>query len=181
MKTLLLLLCCALLPHCMRAQSSDLPVIITQPQSQFVLPGDTVTVSVTATNPNWVTLTTNSWGSSDATTNLLSTGQNSGVLVIDFDFYAIPDTLSVYYDGSLIFDSGLQSGSGRFTVNYGPGISTNVEIVLNEGGNSDPNTAWDYSATVSGALIFQWLKNGNEILSATNFSYSITNVQLFDA
>jgi len=139
-----------------------------------------VVLSVTATNPDWVTLTTNSWGSSAAATNVLSTGQNTGLLVLDYDFYAIPDTLDVYYDGQLLLDSGPRSGAGHFELIYGPGISTNVIVVINQGGNSDPDTAWEYSATVSGPLYYQWFKEGVELSLATNTWFGVTNVQASD-
>ena len=74
------------------------------------------------------------------------TGGISGRIRIDYDFLSIPDELRVYYPprsqgGALIFDSGLINGAGTFNVNYGPGTSTSVEIVMNEGGQ-DPGTAW---------------------------------------
>ena len=62
-------------------------------------------------------------------------------------FLLRPDQLRVYYPprsqgGALIFDSGVINGAGTFTVNYGPGTSTSVEMVMNEGGQ-DPGTVWD--------------------------------------
>ena len=74
------------------------------------------------------------------------TGGISGRIRIDYDFLSIPDELRVYYPprsqgAVLIFDSGLINGAGTFNVNYGPGTSTSVEIVMNEGGQ-DPGMAW---------------------------------------
>src|SRR6185369_7030055 len=145
----LLLLGCWLFHVTSWAQSSNAPVITAEPTSQFVLPATDVMFSVTATNPYWMELTTNSWGSFGAATNAISDGLNSGRLMIHYDFYAIPDTMHVYYDGFLLFDSGLMSGAGTLVFDYGPGLSTNVIIVINEGDNPDPNTAWDYTATAS--------------------------------
>ncbi|MEO5802117.1 MAG: S8 family serine peptidase [Verrucomicrobiota bacterium] len=115
-------------------------------------------------------LSTNGYGASNLTaqtntadaqidggayTNIISTTLNSGILNINYEFFDVPDTLHVYYDGSLIFDSGLISGSATFSVPFGPGISTNIVIVINEGGNADPSTAWQYTAEVlSGQLIY---------------------------
>ena len=41
----------------------------------------------------------------------------------------------MYYDNVLIDDTGPVLNSGQFTVDFGPGGSTNVVIVMNQGGN----------------------------------------------
>ena len=59
--------------------------------------------------------------------------------------------MRIYYGGTRIFDSGLISGGGTFAVTFGPGNSTNLDIVMNEPGtNPSTNTTdqWNYSATV---------------------------------
>ena len=68
-------------------------------------------------------------------------------MTIDYNFYEPPDVMHIYYETNLIFDSGLTTNSGTWTVSYGPGTSTEVTIVMNEGGNVDTNTAWDYTVT----------------------------------
>ena len=84
----------------------------------------------------------------------VDTGATSGRIVIDdYAFYSIPDDLRIYYPprslgGTLIFDSGFVSDPlppgtpPVITVNYGPGTSTFIEIVMNEGGGN-PGTVWD--------------------------------------
>src|SRR5262249_396982 len=52
---------------------------------------------------------------------------------------------------------GFVSGSATVTVPYGPGSSTIVEIVMNEGGNPNTPTKWEYSlqifpATLAGGI-----------------------------
>ncbi|HWY74666.1 MAG TPA: LamG-like jellyroll fold domain-containing protein, partial [Verrucomicrobiae bacterium] len=79
-------------------------------------------------------------------TNVMETGVNQGTLVITYDFFYQPNTMHVYYDGVKIFDSGAVTGSGTFTVDYGPGVSTSVEIIMNEGGNPS-QIEWDYTVT----------------------------------
>lgn len=85
--------------------------------------------------------------------NVIDTGSTQGTITIRYDFYAIPDTLRVFYPprgqpgSTRIFDTGQVSGSATVLVPYGPGASTLVEIVLNEGG-TDPGTVWDYTATI---------------------------------
>jgi subtilisin family serine protease/subtilisin-like proprotein convertase family protein len=106
---------------------------------------------------------TTSAGDFNADTNVLSVGQNNGILIIDYDFYPIPDDLRVYYDGNRIFDSGMISGPGRFVIDFGPGASSSISIVMNEGGNTNKNTAWTYTATVvSGTFnYFTFTENTN--------------------
>ncbi len=87
-------------------------------------------------------------GFANANTNTLQTGQNQGTLFINYNFLQIPDVMHVYYDGNLIFDSGSVSNTGQFTINYGPGNSTELAILMNEGGNANTNTQWNYTATV---------------------------------
>jgi subtilisin-like proprotein convertase family protein len=87
-------------------------------------------------------------GAAEAATNIIAAGVNAGTIIIDYDFFTIPDAMHIYYDGTLIFDSGLIGGSGQFAVDFGPGVSQNVEIVMNEGGNNQTNTAWNYTATI---------------------------------
>jgi len=86
-------------------------------------------------------------GGPEAYTNILDVGQVAGVLHIDYEFYSLPDSLRVYYESNLVFDSGLVSGSGETNISFGPGASTQVTLVVNEGDNYDPDTAWYYTVT----------------------------------
>jgi subtilisin family serine protease/subtilisin-like proprotein convertase family protein len=78
----------------------------------------------------------------------IQTGTNQGTIQISYDFLQAPDSLRVRYEGSLIFDTGLRSGRAVVTVNYGPGNSTDVDIIMNEGGSSQSNTRWSYTASL---------------------------------
>jgi subtilisin-like proprotein convertase family protein len=84
-----------------------------------------------------------------ADTNILQVGANQGTLFVDYDFYVLPDTMHVYYDDVLIYDSGLASSNGAVTIPFGPGLSTNLVIIMDEGNNSDTNTLWEYTAMVT--------------------------------
>jgi subtilisin family serine protease/subtilisin-like proprotein convertase family protein len=87
--------------------------------------------------------------------NIIGTATNMGFVRIDYDFYTIPDTLRIYYDGNLLYDSGLVAGSNSVLVSFGPGLSTNIEIVINEGNNSNGGTLWQYVATIlSGQIVY---------------------------
>jgi hypothetical protein len=59
--------------------------------------------------------------------------------------------MRVYYGGARIFDSGLISGAGTFSVDFGPGSSTNlVSINMDEPGTNPNGTngdAWTYQVT----------------------------------
>ncbi|HKS38959.1 MAG TPA: LamG-like jellyroll fold domain-containing protein, partial [Verrucomicrobiae bacterium] len=92
---------------------------------------------------------TNSGGSAETSTTY-NVGTNKGTLKIDYDFGgAEADILRVYYDAIRIFDSGPTFGVGTFTVNFGPGISTNITIVVNEGSPPRPTpSVWRYSAYI---------------------------------
>jgi subtilisin-like proprotein convertase family protein len=83
-----------------------------------------------------------------ADTNTLHVGANQGTLFVDYDFYAAPDTMDVYYDNTNIFDSGLVSFTNDVSIPFGPGGSTDIVIIMDEGNNSDTNTLWEYTATV---------------------------------
>jgi subtilisin-like proprotein convertase family protein len=72
-------------------------------------------------------------------------------VTVNWDFYTVPDELRAYYEGVRIYDSGMIAGKGSHDINFGPGASTLVTLVMNEGGNTDTNTAWDYVVTSSRA------------------------------
>ncbi len=88
-------------------------------------------------------------GDYNASTNVLDVGHNRGTLFIDYDFYQAPDTMHVYYEGALIYNSGLVSDTNHVAIPFGPGGSTNIVIIMNEGTNPDTNTLWEYTATVA--------------------------------
>ncbi|PYJ03755.1 MAG: hypothetical protein DME25_11335, partial [Verrucomicrobia bacterium] len=95
------------------------------------------------------TISASASGGSTASTNVIDTGQTSGSFTIAYDFYALPDDMRVYYQDTLLFDSGMVSGAGSTSVLYGPGTSTHVTIIMNEAGNTDTNTAWEYHVTTT--------------------------------
>ena len=88
-------------------------------------------------------------GDYNANTNILPLAHNQGTLFLDYEFYAAPDTMHIYYDNVLIYDSGLTNFSDHVFVPFGPGVSTNIVIIMNEGNNGDTNTLWEYQATVA--------------------------------
>jgi subtilisin-like proprotein convertase family protein len=113
-----------------------------------------------ATNIGHINITTNFFGTTtagdaNASTNILSPVTTSGTLLINYDFFQVPDRMDVYYDGVNIFSttqfnppSGLISGAGTFTIPYGPGVGNSISIVMNQGGNPNTGTAWIYTPSV---------------------------------
>jgi subtilisin-like proprotein convertase family protein len=123
------------------------------------------------------TFTTNivpvsSSGGPEASTNTIDTGQTSGTITISYNFYDIPDRMTIYYQNALIFDSGLINGVGVTNINFGPGASTLVTIVMNEGDNSDPGTIWDYTVTSTFAnyLYLTFTENTNLTITPVKFA-----------
>jgi len=106
--------------------------------------GSTMTVT------NFVPVATD--GGSASNSVVIDTGAVSGSMTIDYNFRRLPDQMTVYYEGGQIFNSGMVSGVGEVTVNYGPGRSTLVEIRINEFGNAETNTVWEYTASSIGRL-----------------------------
>ena len=118
------------------------------------------------------TVPVSSSGGPQASTNVLNTGQTMGTLTIEYEMYNLPDTMRVYYEGHRIFDSGLISGVGITNINYGPGTSPFLTIVMNEGGNFDTNTAWFYNATWShpDQLLATFTENTNLTVTPIKFA-----------
>ncbi|MEP6662177.1 MAG: S8 family serine peptidase [Verrucomicrobiota bacterium] len=107
---------------------------------------------VSALTTNVIPVTSN--GDATPQTNIISTPLNSGILQIDYDFFDVPDQMQIYYDTLLIYDTGLINGAGSLTIPFGPGIDTNVFIVMNGNGNPNPVTAWTYTVTaLSGEIV----------------------------
>ncbi|MBA2227575.1 sialidase family protein, partial [Thermogemmata fonticola] len=107
----------------------------------------TITGSMADFVPPPLRLTFSASGTEQEERFLIDTGGFGGTITVDYDFYSIPDQLQIYYPpqasgGTKIFDTGLINGAGTITVNYGPGTSTFVELVMNPGGQP-PGTIWD--------------------------------------
>ena len=130
---------------------SDLTLTLINPAGQrYVLfenrGGDT------ATNLGHLNIITNFFGSVSAgngtgNTNVIGPIPTQGTLIVNYDFYTVPDFMRVFYDGVKIFDSGEVSYNGQFSIPYGPGTATNIEIIMDQGGEST-ETLWTYTPAV---------------------------------
>ena len=109
-----------------------------------------------ATNLGHLHITTNFFGTTTAggataNTNVLTPVATSGILRIDYNFFTVPDTMDVYYDGVLIYSTGLIGGNNGgvpLQIPYGPGTGTSITIVMNQGNNSNTGTRWVYTPNV---------------------------------
>lgn len=79
--------------------------------------------------------------------NVVDTGAREGTITVNYDFLFIPDEMRIYYDGVLLTNTTPVSGVGTFAINYGPGLSTVVTIVMNQGSGLF-GTFWEYTATI---------------------------------
>jgi subtilisin-like proprotein convertase family protein len=138
------------------ARISDLAFTLISPTGQRILlmenRGGTV-----ATNLGHLDITTNYFGTTTAggaasSTNVIGPVGTSGTLLINYDFYELPDTMDIYYDGvSIEHFAPAYTGSdisGTLSLSYGPGNSTSITIVMNQDNNTNTSTAWEYTPTV---------------------------------
>jgi|GEM_PF-5312952 len=88
----------------------------------------------------------------------------TGLVTLRFDAYNIPDTFAIRYQGQEIWSSGgLVSNANTVVVPYGPGTSTLIEVVVNEGNNADTGTAWEYQLRCAGELVLEDLNDNTFI------------------
>jgi subtilisin-like proprotein convertase family protein len=111
-------------------------------------------------------------GDFNAQTNIIQIGAIPSTLSVSWDFFQVPDFMHIYYNGSLLFDSGLVSGTGTYTTNLsGPG--TQVVIVMNEGGNTNnTTTAWRYTASAvqKQFVYFTYTEDTNKTITPVKFA-----------
>jgi subtilisin-like proprotein convertase family protein len=138
---------------------SDLTFTLVSPTGQRILLMEN-RGGTTTNGAGDVFFTTNNFAPVTATgfaapeTNYLNVGRTSGELTINYDMLTIPDQMTVYYGtnssdfttANALFNSGFVSYTGTITVNFGPGSSTYVTIIMNQFGNPNGGTAWTYTA-----------------------------------
>ncbi|MFN3407958.1 MAG: S8 family serine peptidase [Limisphaerales bacterium] len=104
-------------------------------------------------NTNAFNFATN--GGPAAVTNVFDTGATQGSVRFTYDFFEVPDTLTIYYDGVPLVPTTELVGSNSFTLTYGPGASTELVVVINQEGNTNATTQWQYSLeTVSAGYLY---------------------------
>ncbi|MEM9149920.1 MAG: alpha/beta hydrolase [Cyanobacteria bacterium P01_F01_bin.3] len=87
-------------------------------------------------------------GGSEIRTELFDIPQGSGgsEVALNYEFYTIPDSLEMYYDGNQIFSVGPSSGQGSKTFTL-PASAQQVGVTIR--GNDDPNTEWWFEVACS--------------------------------
>lgn len=126
---------------------------------------------------NFVPVTSN--GGAAPQTNVVDTGATAGTVTIDYDFFSVPDQLTVYYENQAIpiLNSGMIAGAGRFTVNYGPGTSTVLEFRMNEFGNTNSTTQWEYSVSSISVVNSYLTFTENTNLTTTPIKFAVPPFQ----
>ena len=79
--------------------------------------------------------------------NEIETGSSSGTATIDYNFNGDLTSIRVYQDANRLLDL-TTNNAGRVVVQYGPGASTILKIVINEGATPD-GLAWTYTVSIS--------------------------------
>jgi len=131
---------------------SDLDLTLVSPTGQRILLYEN-RGGVSATNMGHLNIFTNFFGAvqnggPNASTNVITPGVNSGTLVIDYNFFTVPDQLEVF-DGSLeIFSSGFVSGSNTFNIPFNLVNGSTLTIIMNRGNNPVSSTEWEYTPRI---------------------------------
>jgi len=131
---------------------SDLDLTLVAPTGQRILLFENRGGN-SATNMGHLNVFTNFFGQVQSGTALQDSNPigpvpPSGTLIIDYNFFSIPDRLDVFDGTQNIFSSGLISGSNTFTIPYNLVNGNIITIVMNQGNNSDPDTQWIYTPRI---------------------------------
>ncbi len=95
--------------------------------------------------------------------NVIETGSEQGTLVVNYDFLNIPDNIRVFYEGIQIFNL-TTNGAGQLTIPYGPGLATDITIIMNQGIGL-PGTVWFYTARVTPVVTGRTIFIGGDFTS----------------
>ncbi|MFO1476928.1 MAG: S8 family serine peptidase [Verrucomicrobiota bacterium] len=110
---------------------------------------DTANIGTVAITTNVLPTAYN--GGPDQDIQYIAPSTTNGTLIVQYDFFQVPDTMNVYYNfqtnGTPAYTTGYVPGPGSFSLPIDGSIS-NITIVMNQGGNSNTNTVWTYTASV---------------------------------
>ena len=134
--------------------------------------GGTSTNGCGATITNSFFAPASSSGSYQPSTNVIDTGETAGSFTVNYNFFPVPDEMEIFYEGTVLTNTGFISGPGQFNLNFGPGTSTQITVVMNPNSNPIQATYWTY--TVSGSqthfLYLAFTENTN--LTTTPIKYA---------
>ena len=109
-----------------------------------ILPEGVFTVGVS--NKDYFPVTPSANGFSNEFILDIDAGCRRGTLTFDFDSYTLLDHLHVYYEGSLLHTNSWPGigtmGPSNISVNFGLGSDSFLRVAVNQGGNTNANTAW---------------------------------------
>jgi subtilisin-like proprotein convertase family protein len=108
-----------------------------------------------------------------SSSNVVDTGSTGGTLQINYNFWDVqPDEMVVYYQGTVVFDSGVIIGSSVFNIPYGPGTDTKVAIVMNPTRNPGYGDRWDYTVNVDQPYYAYLVLTENTNLTTTPIKFA---------
>ena len=169
--------------HLQHPRETDLVLTLISPSGTRVLlaenrgvnPDGTLNADGYGSGTNSAYSTNVSGGFMTSTTMLpLPTGSPSGTVSINYQFYTIPDEMQVYYGTNLLKDTGIISGSGGFTVSYGPGTNGFLTIVMNQSNNiATDGDAWYFTASLVGDDISYAIFSEDPTFSPTPIKFAV--------
>ena len=121
----------------------------------------------------------NQSGTTNAVTNFIAVSQSSGTLPISWNFFNIPDQMTVYdttnnfTTNNLIFDTGMVSGSGQTNLAFTT-TSGYLTIIMNQFGNTNGANGDQWTYTAGGVVTnFYYLvltENTNQTTTPIKFA-----------
>jgi hypothetical protein len=108
--------------------------------------------------PPLLTLSNNATGGSTEVDTPVNLGSlTSAILTINYDMQSIPDDMRIFYgatNGTLIYDTGLISGTGTFVLPFGPtnGVATNLITIVMDQGGGQSGTVWSFSGSIGNTV-----------------------------
>lgn len=144
------------------------PIIITQPQSQTINAGQSVTFSVVAT------------GNSIPIYQWIKNGNNiSGATLSSYTIASVQASDSGSYEVVVSNSVGKDTSDATvLTVNYIPSITTHPQ---SQTINVSQSVSFTIAASGNPSPSYQWKKNGSIINGATNNYYTISSTQISDS
>ena len=79
--------------------------------------------------------------------------RNSGTFTFDFETRNAKDRVQVRYEGNELFDSGCVGESRSVELTYGPGRSSEIEVVLTPNCSGTKMTSWQFEVGCPKAAI----------------------------
>ncbi|MGA3283012.1 MAG: S8 family serine peptidase [Verrucomicrobiota bacterium] len=120
-------------------------------------------------------------GGQKAVTNILNTGQTSGSFIVNYNFFPVPDQMTIYASANpadfslssptLITNTGFINLSSQFSLPYNS-PSGFLTIIMNQFGNTNPGTAWNYTASgyQTNYLYLAFTENTNRTTTPIKFA-----------